>query len=281
MRKIPPIALVLVALTLGVFLPTPWVAPVTADLSAVLWVPLSPLSHAASAIRLWLRPGDAAVSASVQALESDRDHYRGLWHAERLRVEELERRVAQYQATTGADRGGGALRMIGADVLARTATQGGIAIKVNVGRRQGVSAGDVAIVGGDALVGRVAADVGELSCFVTSIAAKGTPRVDAIIVGAAEERARSPRTIQVQLVPDGTGALVGDIDLGLSTAPGDTVRVADPSWPRGAQGMRVGRVVEVRRKEAQPLRGEVVVVPVIDASTLATMVIKLASGPTP
>ena len=281
MRRIPPIALVVMALTLGVFLPTPWIAPLTADLSAVLWVPLSPLSHGASAIRVWLRSGEPQRAPSDSALESDRDHFRGLWHAERLRVQELERRLAQYQAVAEADHSGSALKVVAADVLARTTTQGGVALKVNVGRRQGVAAGDVVIVGGDAVAGRVAPDVGELFCFVTSIAAKGTPRVDALLTPASEERARSPRTIPIQLVPDGTGFLVGDIELGSSAAPNDFLRIADLSWPRGAQGMRVGRVVEIRRKEAQPLRGEVVVAPVVDAATIAEVVIKLGAGSPP
>ncbi|MSR28101.1 MAG: hypothetical protein EXS03_00805 [Phycisphaerales bacterium] len=278
MRRVPPIALVVTCVVLGGLLPTPWIAAITGDLSSVLWIPLSPLSHGSTALRVWLRPGSGATPAADGSISEDRDYFRGLWHAERLRVAELERRLAEFQATAAADRASTPVRLVGADVLSRSQAAGGIALKVNAGKRQGISSGDVAVVGGDAIVGRVAPDVGEIGCFVVSISARGTPRIDSIIVPVSEERSRKPRTVAVQLSPDGSGVLIGDIDLGSPVSVGDAVRVADAAWPPGAQGMRVGRVIKVRRKEAQPLRGEVVVEPSVDASTIGALIIKVGEG---
>ncbi len=281
MRRVEPIALVIALVVLAGLLPTSWVGPVTRDLSSILWVPLSPLSHGATAIRVWLRPGVGMPTDADRAVAGESDQFRALWHAERLKVEELEKRLAQFQSTAASDQSGTDVRFEDAAVLARTPAAGGLALKVNVGRRQGISPGDVAVVGGDGLVGRVSSEVGELGCFIITLTSKGIPRFDAYIISASEERSSNPKTIPVQLSPDGSGALVGDIDLGTVITAGDSVRLRDRTWPKTAQGMLVGHVVEVQRKDAQPLRGEVTVRPRIDAATLGSVVIKVSEGGSP
>jgi hypothetical protein len=52
------------------------------------------------------------------------------------------------------------------------------------------------------------------------------------------------------------------------------VRLRDASWPKGAQGMVLGTVVEVGRKDQQPLRGRAIVLPAIDVRNLAEVTIK-------
>jgi len=56
------------------------------------------------------------------------------------------------------------------------------------------------------------------------------------------------------------------------------VRLRDGSWPKGAQGMVLGTVVEVGRKDQQPLRGRAIIMPAVDGRTLAEVTIK-ATGP--
>ncbi len=278
MRRIPPLALVVTFIVLLGLCPTRWIAPLTGDLSSVLWVPLSPLSHGATSMRLWLRPRPASAAIDEAAAVVDRDYYRGLWHAERIRTEELEKKLRMYEVTVGGPSKSEAVRLASANVIARTPGSGGIALKVNAGSQHGVSPGDIAVVEGDALVGRVAPEVGSVTSVIVSISDRSIGRFDAYIVPAAEERSNRRSEIPVQLLPDGSGNLRGDIDLGGAVRPGDIVRFKDASWPRGAQGMRIGQVIDVLPKDAQPLRGEVTVRPAVDPAVVGEIVIKLAGA---
>lgn len=281
MRRIPPIALVVAfVVMLGLF-PTRWIAPLTGDLSSILWVPLSPIAHGATAIRLWLRPRVVLQTDGDSAILADRDYYRGLWHAEQIRVQDLEKKLSAYEVASGGAPHGGTFRLAAANVLSRTAGSGGVALKLNAGSQQGISAGDVAIVDGDGIVGRIAPEVGAVSSTVLSIANRSIGRIDGYVVPADQEKSKRPQVIPIQLLPDGKGYLRGDTDLGSLARPGDIVRVKDPTWPSGAQGMRIGVVTEIKRKDEQPLRGEMIVRPAIDPTVVGELVIKLSADAHP
>ncbi len=279
-RRIPPLALVVTLIVLLGLCPTRWIAPLTGDLSSVLWVPLSPLSHGATAARLWLRPRPNTPSIDEATAVAEREYYRGLWHAERIQTELLEKKLRLYEVTVGGASRGVAVRLASANVISRTPGSGGLALKVNVGSQHGIAAGDIAVVDGDAIVGRVAPEVGAVTSVVVSMADRSVGRFDAYIVPAAQEKSNRPQVIPVQLIGDGTGQVRGDIDLPSGVRPGDLVRLKDSQWPRGAQGMRVGVVTEVKRKDAQPLRGEVFVQPAIDPAMVGELVLKLSAGST-
>ena len=281
MRRIPPIALVVAfVVMLGLF-PTRWISPLAGDLSSILWVPLSPISHGMTAMRLWLRPRTAASTEGDAAILADRDYYRGLWHAEQILVQELEKKLNTYEVVSGQTKSGGAVRLAAANVLSRTPGAGGVALKLNVGTQQGIAAGDIAIVDGDAIVGRIAPEVGAVSSTVLSVGNRAIGRIDGYVVPVNQEKSKRPQVIAVQLLPDGKGDLRGDIDLGSPARPGDIVRIKDPAWPAGAQGMRLGVVVEIKRKDAQPLRGEVIVRPAVDPNMVGELVVKLSQGTQP
>ncbi|MDA0214171.1 MAG: hypothetical protein O2875_02270 [Planctomycetota bacterium] len=281
MRRIPPIALVVAFVVMLGLLPTRWIAPLTGDLSSILWVPLSPIAHGATAMRLWLRPPKVTTTEGDGSISADRDYYRGLWHAEQILVQELEKKLSAYEVISGASKRAGAVRLAAANVLSRTTGAGGAALKLNVGTQQGISAGDVAIVDGDAIVGRIAAEVGAVSSTVISIANRSIGRIVGYIVPADQEKSKRPQSIVVQLMPDAKGNLRGDIDLGSAARPGDVVRVKDPGWPDGAQGMRLGVVMEIKRKDEQPLRGEIVVRPAVDPNMVGELVVKLSQSSQP
>lgn len=278
MRRIPLIALVVACIVMLGLLPTRWIAPLTSDLSSIVWVPLSPLAHGTTIIRLWLRPGKAPPAAADAAVLVERDYYRGLWHGEQIRSQELERKLSAYEIASGASQRGDAIRLAAANVLTRTPGAGGLALKINAGSQQGISAGDVAVVDGDGLVGRIAPEVGAVSSTVLSIANRSIGRIDGYVVPADQEKAKRPAVIAIQILPDGKGELRGDIDLGSPVRPGDIVRVKDPSWPPGAQGMRLGIVSEIRRKDTQPLRGEVIIRPAVDPATVGELIVKISAG---
>ena len=232
-------------------------------------------------MRLWLRPRTAASTQVDAAILADRDYYRGLWHAEQILVQELEKKLNAYEVISGQARNTGAVRLAAANVLSRTPGAGGVALKLNVGSQQGICAGDIAIVDGDAIVGRIAPEVAAVSSTVLSIGNRAIGRIDGYVVPADQEKSKKPQVIVVQLLPDGKGDLRGDIDLKSIARPGDIVRVKDPTWPAGAQGMRLGVVVEIKRKDAQPLRGEIIVRPAIDPNMVGELVVKLSQGTRP
>jgi len=279
-RRIPPIVIAVAFVMLLGVMPARWVAPWSSDLSAVLWVPLSPLAHAGTSVRLWLRPGHGAPREADASVVEERDRYRGLWHAEQIKVQELEERLRAYEVAAKTARDGNA-KFAAASVLTRSSSGGGFALKLNCGSRQGIAAGDVVLFGGDAIVGRIAPEVGNVTSTVMSVADRASGRVDAYITPAAQEGAKRFESISVQIVPDGRGQLRADIDLGSAVAAGDMVRVRDPAWPQGAQGMRIGVVREVRRKDAQPLRGEAIIDPVVDGSRVGEVVVRVSNGGAP
>jgi len=279
-RRIPPIVIAVAFVMLLGVVPARWVAPWSSDLSAVLWVPLSPLAHAGTSVRLWLRPGNGASREADASVVEERDRFRGLWHSEQIKVQELEKRLRAYEVAAKTSRDGNA-RFAAASVLTRSASGGGFALKLNCGSRLGVAAGDVVLFGGDAIAGRIAPEVGVVTSTVVSVADRASGRVDAYITPAAQEGAKRAESISVQAVPDGRGQLRADIDLGSAVAPGDMVRVRDAAWPQSAQGMRIGVVREVRRKDAQPLRGEAIIDPAVDGASVGEVVVRVSNGGTP
>ncbi len=212
------------------------------------------------------------------ALQADRDLYRGLWHAEQTRVQELESKLRAYEVVAGSGSHRQEVRLAAANVVSMSSDGGGVALRLNAGTLQGVSPGDAAIFGGDGLVGRIAPEVGTVSSTVLCVSSRAFGRIDAYAVPADQERAKRPVVIALQLLPDGRGALRSDVDLGTALRAGDIVRVKDSTWSSGAQGMRLGVVVEVRPKDAQPLRGEVIVRPAIDPASVSEVIIKLSGS---
>lgn len=260
-------------------LPTTWMAPVTAALAQVAWIPMAPVAWCGSAARHWLRPSVPQMEVDASALRDERDVFRGLYHQERQRAEDLQARLDALDVTSRLDRAMGAsVGYATARVVALTPRGG---LRLSVGTREGVRAGDCAVVQGDALVGRIAPEVSARQCLLVPLTDKSLGRIDGVVV-AQDDDARGVvgRGIPVQLAARGS-LLVGDIDLDSGVRPGDVVRLSDGGWSAGAQGMRIGVVREVRRKDEQPLRGLVEVMPASDAAKIAEVVVKVTGVPAP
>lgn len=273
-----PITCTVVALMCACTLPTTWVAPVTSALAQAAWIPLAPVAWVGNAARMWLRPPVDGPGGDAQSLKDERDLFRGLYHQERARAEELARRLAALDVTARLDRASGAdVRYATARVLA--VLPGG-ALRLSAGAREGVRAGDAVVVQGDALLGRIAGEVSQRQCVAVPLTDRSLGRMDAIIVPAGADARGEMRGVPVQLVARGE-SLVGDADLESGIREGDVVRLADAGWSLGAQGMRVGTVRVVKRKDEQPLRGMVEVVPGIDMARVAEAVIKASGEPSP
>lgn len=279
MRMPRPITCAVGGLVCAAMLPTAWVAPVTSALAQVAWIPMAPVAWGGGVARHWLRPAVVEPVGDAATLRGERDLFRGLYHEERQRAEELQARLDAMDTTSRLDRAAGAsVRYASARVVA-VLPRGGL--RLSVGAREGVQAGDCAVVQGDALVGRIAPDVQSRQCVLVPLTDRSVGRMDASVI-RAEDDARGVVSggTPVQLVARGA-TLVGDIDLEAGVRPGDVVRLSDSSWPRGARGMRLGTVVDVRRKDEQPLRGMVEVKPAVDPERVPEVVVKATGTPGP
>jgi hypothetical protein len=272
-----PITCAIGGLACAVLLPTTWVAPVTAALAQVVWIPMAPVAWGGSAARQWLRPSVAEIAGDAAALRDERDQFRGLYHQERQRAESLQSRLDALDVTARLDRASGAsVSYASARVMAVTPRGG---MRLSIGAREGVQPGDCAVIQGDALVGRVAPEVSSRQSVLIPLTDRSIGRIDGMVI-AQDDDARGVvgRGIPVQLALRG-GVLAGDIDLDAGVRAGDVVRLSDAGWSPGAQGMRIGVVREVRRKDEQPLRGLVEVMPVADASKVSEVVVKVTGVP--
>jgi hypothetical protein len=254
-------------------LPTRIVGGVVADVSGVMMAMLNPPAHVLQFVREWLRPPLHAQGPDdpvMRELLRERDTYRSQWHAARQEVLELERKLDQLGAIRRSDPSG-AWRLVDAAVgMAPPASGQGI-ISLLAGTALGISAGDVAVVRGDLIAGRVGPSPDRLTSTLLPIGHPALGRIDASIV---IDESGPGRRMPVQLEASGGGRLSCDVALDGGVTPGMVVRLRDAGWPKGAQGMVLGTVAEVGRKDQQPLRGRALIVPAIEARNLAEVTIK-------
>jgi hypothetical protein len=102
-----PFAIAVLACASLALAPAAWLRPWTTDVSDLLWLPLRPAAHGLTALRHWLRPGQQPDrgGGDAELLLQERDRFRSLWHAERLRAEELAQRLAQLERAERFHRG--------------------------------------------------------------------------------------------------------------------------------------------------------------------------------
>lgn len=274
-----PITCAIGGLVCASMMPTGWVAPITSMLAQVAWIPLAPVAWAGNGARHWLRPSVPEMAGESAALRDDRDRFRGLYHEERARAEDLQARLDAMDVTARLDRAAGASVSYASARVLGVLPRGGV--RLSVGAREGVQPGDCAVVQGDALVGRIAPDVTARQSVLVPLTDRSIGRIDATVTPAADDaRGIVSSGIPVQLVVRGD-VLVGDIDLEAGVRQGDIVRLTDATWAIGARGMRLGTVRDVRRKDEQPLRGMVEVQPAADPTRLAEVVVKATGTPAP
>jgi hypothetical protein len=274
-----PITCAIGGLVCASLMPTGWVAPVTSMLAQVAWIPLAPVAWVGTGARHWLRPSVPETAGDSATLRDERDRFRGLYHQERSRADDLQARLDAMDVTVRLDRAAGASVSYASAKVLVVLPRGGV--RLSVGAREGVQPGDCAVVRGDALVGRIAPDVTARQSVLVPLTDRSIGRLDAVVIPeAGDARGLVTGGTPVQLVARGE-LLVGDIDLEAGVRVGDIVRLTDAAWPDGARGMRVGTVRDVRRKDEQPLRGVVEVQPAADPARVAEVVVKATGAPEP
>jgi len=268
-----PFAIAALLVLIVSVLPTRIAGGVLVDVSGVVTAILNPPAHVLQLVREWLRPPQHVRGAEdpvMRELVRERDTYRSQWHAARQEVLELERKLDQAGAIRRADPSG-AWRLVDAAVGMSAPVSGQGVLQLMIGTALGIAPGDVAIVRGDLLAGRIGPSPDRLTSTLVPIGHPGLGRIDASIV--LDEQGQG-RRMPVQLEPLAGGRLACDVALDGGVKPGMVVRLRDEGWPKGAQGMVLGTVVEVGRKDQQPLRGRAIVMPAIDARNLAEVTIK-------
>ena len=253
------------------FAPPAWLGW-SAEVGAVLWIPLNPIAHVAASARSWLRPSRPDLPpVEVEALLEERETLRAL--ATRLRIE-LDLAEAELAALEGEPRPpqGGASPLAATVLVVEPDGR----MRINKGARHDVAAGDPVVEGGEILVGRIADPPGAAWSVVVPAEhrAGGTLRAR---LSASDDP--SARATLVLLEPTGDGWR-GETDEGLAMA-GATLRLDDPAWPASAQGLLLGRVARVRAIDQRPLLVEIEVDPAWDAGASATLVVRRAKPPEP
>lgn len=273
-------ALAIVASLVVGLMPASLLRPWIGDVASLVWLPLRPGTWVLASIRHVLRPdADTSTSRDVQLLVEERDRYRAMWHAERLRAEDLAQRLGQIDQTAQLDRGGAPVDPMLVTVLGGGAGPGGRFLTLSAGRTQGVGAGDPVVVGGDQLVGRVAGEPAPITCWMAPITDPSIGRIDVYVTPADRPEAAPSEGVRAQLRSDSRGRLVGEVDASGKVHEGDVVRLDDRQWKRSAQGMRVGTVRAVRRGDRNPLRSMIEVEVGLDLSRLRQVTMKVEAEP--
>jgi len=258
------------------FMPAGWLRW-TVVASDIVNVPIQPLADAGVRLGRLLRGPDGEGGEESEALRQRTEQLeatRVLLHAARLRIEALQEEIRHLQDARRFHQGVQIDPMF-VRVTGRSPDRVRGPVRINAGSRHGVTPGTVAVYRGVHLVGRVGDDVGRLSCRIVPITDPATGLMEAIILPADDPVAALADAPRLQLVADGRGKLVGDLDRNLVVQAGDVVRLSDPAWPDSAQGMILGTVERVEPKDLQPLHNQITVEPTFHAGGVASVTLKI------
>jgi len=134
-----------------------------------------------------------------------------------------------------------------------------------------VALASVAATRGVHLVGRVL-EVRARTCTVLPITARNAGLIDGAV---HTEDGLGPRGCQLR--GDGAGRLRGDMVADATGVEvGQVVSVRDQTWPGAAQGLIIGRVVEVEQRPTQRLA--IVVEPVVPAARVGEVILRVPAN---
>lgn len=243
-------------------------APVS---NAVRWVS-DPLT------RPFRRSADPALAEQyLQELEVARQRSLDL----ELKVRELERLVFELQrgAELTPELG---VQQVAAPVIGRFSEASSSALQVRAGTGRGVVENSVAVVEGLQLLGRVERVTGAW-CVVRPITDKAAGGLMALVMTGDELESG----IQCRLEPAGGGRLEGPATwvfdetrrAPVEITVGMTVRLRDETWPRSAQMLIVGEVVEVSPAPDEPTRTIITVAPTVPLQRVSEVVLRVPIDP--
>ncbi|MEM9066723.1 MAG: rod shape-determining protein MreC [Planctomycetota bacterium] len=233
--------------------------------------PVSRFGHWVAPARREARQGDIdQLTIENEGLRLQRDRFA-------RRVERLEETVRRLQGGIGSISLGGA-RLLEAAITSRTSDLTSGVLVARAGNAQGVTTEAVAAAATEdyQLVGRVI-HVGPRICHIRPITTENPERIRGRIE-AVEEDGRGP---YVSLEATGDRSLEGPVGVSedpletFEIAVGQRVRLDDPAWPVGAQGLLIGRVTEVRTDPDDPQRNVVEVTPDLRLDRVGQVVLRI------
>lgn len=225
-----------------------------------------------------LGPARGMDDAERRALEAERDHWRSLFERMNERYAEAQNRLVTYEAGALTPEPG--VRLPRAAVIGAAGPPGSHLLRLNAGSNDGVTRGTVAVVDNVQVVGRVE-QVSARSCLLVLITQRGQPPIDGSIILDDSPEAGENRSVTCQLYGQGNGTLRGQVEYKSSAgwaavkplAIGQTVYLADKTWPSTSRMLVLGRVREIQTLAAAPLRPIVVVEPTIHSLDRLTEVV--------
>jgi hypothetical protein len=161
--------------------------------ATAMWAPLWPITSLLAIVRDRVRapdePHPGLPGALRQSLE-DRDRVQGELDAARLRVRQLEAELGEIAAYRPSRDAG--WRPLAATVVARSAGRPPGLFAIDAGSDQGVQPGDPVVVGGNRLLGIVAAGGAGDRSLVVPLDDRRAGRIDAIAQPSAPAGAPNP-----------------------------------------------------------------------------------------
>lgn len=206
---------------------------------------LYPVSDPVRAVVSRLRPAvPKPDDAQIAHLKAEIEKFKELYFKSLAAIDEKQRLIeALQQSAAIAD---GPIRPLHAAVIAISSSGVGGTFQVRAGSRHGVERSTIASTGGVQLVGRIS-DVGPRISTVTLLTDRNAGTIDGVILaddGTRQAEIRNLRPLRDKRL------LSGQVHYTSPPAPdpkvGDTVRVDDSAWPRAAQRLIIGQVVEVQ-----------------------------------
>lgn len=206
---------------------------------------LYPVSDPVRALASRLRPAAPTPDdAQVAHLRGEIEKFKELYFKALATIDEKQRLIEALQQSAAIAEG--PIRPLHAAVIAISSSGIGGTIQVRAGSRHGVERSTIASTGGVQLVGRIS-DVGPRVSTVTLLTDRNSGTIDGVILaddGTRQAEIRNLRPLRDKRL------LSGQVRYTSPPAPdpkvGDMVRVDDPSWPRAAQRLVIGQVVEVQ-----------------------------------
>jgi hypothetical protein len=251
----------------------------TRDLSDIIRIPVTPISHIGMMMTGWIRPAampsdlPSDTESRTEFAETERDHYRQLYHAQMLRSTELADQLRELQSLPDS-----ALRNPNPPVTLPIDVTGVrpsdptsiVELKLSSEYVDRIEEGDIAIVGRD-IIGRVIR-VGMTRIEVRPSTHTAVGFIRAAIVPAHPSKEHGLRA-EALVRSDGVGGLYAEVPVDSGVVVGDLVVLDDPSWPAVGLGLVLGVVTETAPMDAAPLRHAVLITPRRQARDLVRLVV--------
>jgi len=248
------------------------------DVAHVVTLPMTPVRHAGTAARNWLRP---AADPRLRPFDSERERqllevleeFERLYQAADLRASELQEQLEQIQQMP-LDDVRVPIRPLIATVTGINPRSPSAKVEINRGTRHGLVAGTIAAYGGVHLIGRVV-DPGPLRSMLLPITNAGSDLLEARIMPKDRPDMAMSAAPRVQLEPRGDGTFTAEIEHDIPVAEGDLLRLDDVRWPAAAQAMVIGSIESVRPNDTNSLLKNIRVRPRYQASQLYNITLKI------